>query len=135
MKDDTLYKVGDIVCISPAGGEWMSRSNPLHKTALSGRPGQILDIYDWDTPKGKEILEGRKETPKWSSLVSEDFRYVILVLFPELEYQGKTGVAHPQLFPLLHPRMEGNPTMFSLYPKHLLDLLTGKRKFQEREDV
>jgi hypothetical protein len=110
----------------------MSRSNPLHKSALSGRTGQILDIYDWGTPKGQEILRGRNASPKWMSLNSEDFRYVILVFLPELEYQGKVGVAHPQLFPLLHPRMDGNPPLFSPYPLHLLDLLTGKRRFAER---
>ena len=88
MEDETLLQLNDLVTITPAGGDWISRSQTLHKSSISGRVGIVLDIYDWETPRGKEILAGRENTARWTSLKSEDFKYVILVLFPELEYEG-----------------------------------------------
>lgn len=123
------YSPGDLVYITPAGHEWMTRTQKYKssKLVLVGRTAVIQDVYDWESPRGKEVLKHREENGKWAGLNSLDFKYILLLLFPEVPHEGKQGVGIPDVMPELHPRMEGNPPLFEHYPKHLAKLLRGER--------
>jgi hypothetical protein len=125
--DQDSFEVGDLVFITPAGHEWISRSQKMPGINLSGRTAQIVDIYDWESERGKDILAKREETGKWMGLDSESFKYIVLVFYPELEYEDKQGIMHPEMLCQKHPRMDGNPPLFSKYPDHLLEYIKGDK--------
>jgi len=108
------FKQGDLVFITMAGQDFLSRNKgDEFNIGLHGRLGKILEIYDWGSTKGKEILEGRKKHFTWRKLNSESFKYVILIYCPDLvSPQGKKGVAFPELFAEFHPVAEGDVPMF-----------------------
>ncbi len=124
-----LFKVGDLVCITAEGHDWMSRTKKFSgKITLTGRTAIVHDVYDWDSERGQQVLANRENNGKWIGLDSQDFKYVILVLFPEIVHEGKTGVGLPDVLPYYHPRKDGKLPLFLPYPKHLSDLLLGLRK-------
>ena len=126
------YKVGDLVYITPAGHFWITRSQraaSFNGVSLAGRTAMILDVYDWNTQRGKEILAGRLKNGKWLNMNSQDFKYVLMVFYPELELEGQQGIMHPELLPLKHPHTDGNPPLFVKYPAAMLDYVSGKKKF------
>ena len=95
---------------------------------IAGRTAVVQDVYDWKTKRGQEVLANRQKNGKWSSLVSEDFKYILLLLFPELPMDGKQGIGIPEVVPYYHPTFELPTPLFGHYPQHLHDLVTGKRK-------
>ena len=127
--DIPLFKVGDLVCLTAEGHDWMSRTKKFGgKITLTGRTAIVHDVYDWESERGLKVLAHREQNGKWTGLDSQDFRYVLLVLFPEIVHEGKTGVGLPDVMPYFHPRKEGKNPLFLPYPKHLSDLLLGLRK-------
>lgn len=124
------FSVGELVYITPAGHEWMCRSQKYQggRLILAGRTAIIQDIYNWEDERGKAVLANREKNGKWTGLSSTDFKYVLLVLFPELSLDGKDGIGLPDVVPLNHPRMELASPIFKSYPKHLADLMLGTRK-------
>ena len=121
------FKKGDLVFITPAGHEWITRSQKFPGINLSGRTAQILDIYDWESDHGKSILAKRQDTGKWVGLASEEFKFIVLVFYPDLESDGKQGVMHPEMLCRYHPRMEGKSPLFRKFPKHLQEYITGRK--------
>ena len=121
-------KKGDLVYITSAGHDWMTRKQVFAGggKVLYGRSAVVLDVYDWDSERGKEILSKREASDKWQGLESRDFKYVLLIFFPEVTVDGKQGAAFPDVLPLKHPRMDGSPLLFASYPEHLLKLTKGK---------
>ena len=126
------YAVGDLVYLTPSGHDWLTRSTKFPGINLSGRLGRIIDVYDWTTEKGKGILEGRQATGKWNSLKSEDFRFVVLVFYPDIEREGRLGIMHPELLPLFHPRsaVPGTAPLFRKLQHHLFDYITGTKELE-----
>ena len=123
------FEKGDLVYITSAGHDWITRSSQMPGVNLAGRTAQLVDIYDWDTDRGKDILEKRKESGKWTSLRSKEFRYIVVVFYPEKSYQDKQGIMHPEMLCLCHPREEGDLPLFERYPAHLMKYITGEEKF------
>jgi hypothetical protein len=100
------YKIGDIVYLTPAAQDFLSRNRgPSFNINVVGRLGKILDIYDWKTPRGKKILETRKSHTNWDKLPSLEFRYVIVTAYPELKAEGnqEQGLSIPEIFCEFHP--------------------------------
>jgi hypothetical protein len=122
--EDESFKKGDIVYLTPAAQDFLSRNRgPSFNISVIGRLSTVVEVFDWNTPRGQEILKMRSENPKWSKLVSRDFKYVIVVQYPELKGEGevKQGLAIPELFPLYHPMAEGKKVpLFRKYPEDML---------------
>ena len=125
-----LISIGDLVYLTADGHDWMSRTQKFGKAGITliGRTAVVHDIYDWESDRGKKVIENRAQTGKWVGLDSLDFRYVLLVLFPELKQGSKVGLGLPDVMPYYHPRKEGKNPLFLPYPKHLADLLLNLRK-------
>ena len=126
------FKVSDLVYITSAGHEWVCRTKGPASGAmfLVGRVAVIQDIYDWGSARGKSVLEKRRSTGKWESLDPTLFKYVLMVMFPEIESDGKAGLGIPEVLPLYHPLSNGTQPLFKGYPAHLAELLTGSRRFK-----
>lgn len=125
-------KVNDLVYVTTAGHEWVCRTKGPASGSLFlvGRPAIVQDIYDWSTKRGQDVLEKRRVTGKWESLDPLDFKYVLMVMFPELSSNGKTGLGVPEVLPFYHPMSKGSQELFLPYPRHLADLISGVRRFR-----
>jgi hypothetical protein len=126
------FKEGDIVYLTPAAQDYLSRNRGTQFTInVIGRLGYILEIYDWNTKKGKEILEKRKSNPKWDKLPGLEFKYVIVTNFPELKKDEASpqGMTIPDLFPEFHPMADGKK--IPLFRKWATDLLSATFAFNE----
>ena len=105
IKDNTLeeFKVGDVVFLTMAGHDYLARNKKDFTVPTSGRIAKILEIMDWGSEKGKGILAERKKTPYWTTKNSIDYKYLLLIYYPELSTDGADGIAIPEMFPLYHP--------------------------------
>jgi hypothetical protein len=122
---NTDISEGDLVFITTAGHEWLTRKDKFRRggMVLAGRAAKVLTVYDWETEHGKAILEKREATEKWVGLESRDFRYVLLLMFPEIPSDGRQGIALPEVLPLMMPREDKPTPLFAKYPEHLKALM------------
>lgn len=118
------YREGDIVYVTLAGQDYLARNRSQEfNISVYGRLAKILEIYDWESERGKGILEERKKHFTWSKLKSEDFKYVLLIFAPELlapDDKSKKGIAFPELFAEFHPMQEKKVPMFRKWDPILL---------------
>ena len=104
--NSTPLKVGDVVYITMAGQDFIARNKPDFSVNIAGRLARIHDIYDWKTPRGKSLLAERAKSPKWVNLKSEDYKYVLVIYYPDLKKDDVLGISIAELFPEHHPLQE-----------------------------
>ena len=119
------FKIGDTVYLTPAAQDFLSRNRgPSFNINVIGRLGYILDIYDWSTERGKDILKKReKSSLTWKKLKSKDFKYVVVTVYPELKDPNteKQGMAIPEILCEFHPMADNQKIpLFRKWPGDLL---------------
>ena len=126
------FRVNDLVYITSAGHEWICRTKGPAAGALFlvGRVAIVQDVYDWTSDRGRAVLDKRRSTGKWEALDPLLFKYVLMIMFPELSSNGKLGMGLPEVMPYMHPLSGGTQPLFLKYPSHLADLITGARRFK-----
>lgn len=100
------FEKGDIVFITMAGQDFLSRNRgDEFNINVYGRLARIDKVYDWDTPEGEKILEGRAKHFTWSKLDKEQFKYVVHIFCPDLNdpSSGSRGVLFPEIMAEYHP--------------------------------
>lgn len=124
--------VGDMVFITMAGHDFLSRNRKELKIPVSGRFAKVTEVYDWGTPLGKQVLSDRKKVLAWGTKVSEDYKYVLSIYYPELEAQSHKGICVPELFPKYHPNTPEKGTLLlfeKLSPVFVKDMFEGANKY------
>lgn len=121
------FKEGDLVFITSAGQHFLGRNKAAFNINVSGRLAKVLEIYDWKSDRGKEILSRRKkEHPEvWADKKSKDYKYVITIFYPELSKDNIEGLAVPELFTEFHPHAEGKVPLFKKWDPELLEEALG----------
>ena len=118
-------KSGDLVFLTMAAHDWLCRKNKDFSVPFSGRIARIMEVIDWESEVGKEILEKRELSGKWGEYRTEDFKYVIEVYLPEIQTSTGDGVAQPQVFPLMHPNKPKSPLFVPIEDKFLDRMFGG----------
>ena len=118
------YKKGDMVYLTVAAQDFLARNRgDSFNINVVGRLGYISEVYDWDSARGKDILKKRESASKtWSKLKSRDFKYVVVVLYPELKVpdQEHQGMAIPEILCEFHPMAKDKIPLFRKWPKDLI---------------
>lgn len=118
------FKAGDVVFLTMAGHDYVARNKKDFNIPTSGRIAKILEVIDWKSARGKKLLAERKKLPMWSNKNVVDFKYVLLIYYPELSTEEADGIALPELFPLYHP-MADKDKKIALFEKWNKELLTS----------
>lgn len=133
-----IFEEGDVVYLTKAGHDWISRTNPGFSIPLSGRIGKVEKVLDWTSKEGKLVLKSRVASGKWDKYKSEDFKYIVAIYYPELIMDGHApGVKAPEVLPYRHPTEEKNPPLFQKWnPDLWKDILRTSKPFsiEEKED-
>lgn len=118
------YKKGDLVYLTVAAQDFLARNRgDSFNINVVGRLGYISEVYDWNSTRGKDILKKREAASKtWSKLKSRDFKYVVVVLYPELKVpnQEQQGMAIPEILCEFHPMAKDKIPLFRKWPKDLI---------------
>jgi hypothetical protein len=134
--DQNTFVEGDIVYLTQAGHDWISRSNPGFNIPISGRAGKVIKVFNWRTKEGKALLEERRNSGKWNEHRPEDFKYVVAIYYPELVMEGHAqGVKAPEVLPLYAPGAEKKTPLFQKWnPDLWKDLLSSSQEFSVEVD-
>ena len=81
-----LFEEGKLVYLTQAAEFWVRQTRPnVGVKFMVGRLAVVKEALDWESEKGKQIMEARKASIKWEGVKNiEDYRYVLTVFFPEL---------------------------------------------------
>jgi hypothetical protein len=131
------YNVGDIVYLTPAAQDFLSRNRgPSFNISVVGRLGKIIEIYDWKTARGKQILDERKKHPNWSKIPNSlDFKYVVVTAYPELksDQEAEQGLCIPDLFCEFHPMAPDKKVpLFRKWPNDILESFIKKEENKKK---
>ena len=108
LTEPDSFKVGDVVYVTMSGHDFITRNRPEFNVNIAGRMARVHDIYDWKSTRGKKILAERAKLPKWKDRISEDYKYVLVIYYPELKKEDTQGLSIPELFTEFHP-MQAEP--------------------------
>lgn len=124
------YQVGDVVFLTMAGHDFISRNKKDFNIPTSGRIAKILEIMDWNSERGKKVLAERKKVPMWIGKVAEDYKYVLLVYYPDLSTEEANGIALPEIFPQYHPKADkaNKVALFEKWDSNLLKSIFSESK-------
>jgi hypothetical protein len=120
----TDYKAGDVVFLTMAGHDYVARNKKDFNIPTSGRIAKILEVIDWKSARGKKLLAERKKLPMWANKNVVDFKYVLMIYYPDLSTEEADGIALPELFPQYHPMADKNKKI-ALFEKWNKELLTS----------
>lgn len=118
------YKAGDVVFLTMAGHDYVSRNKKDFNIPTSGRIAKILEVIDWKSARGKKLLAERKKLPMWSNKNVVDYKYVLMIYYPDLSTDEADGIALPELFPQYHP-MADKDKKIALFEKWNQGLITS----------
>lgn len=118
------FMTGDVVFLTMAGHDFLSRNKKEFNIPTSGRIARILEILDWKSERGKKILADRKKLPMWANKNAQDYKYVLMIYYPDLSNDESDGIALPEIFPQYHPLADKN-TPIPLFEKWNKDLITS----------
>lgn len=122
--------IGRVVFLTTHMDHWLREANPGFNIPMVNRLAKVVKVFDWGSEEGKILIGLRKDNPKWGRLVSEDFKFVLNIYYPELlSKSGKLpGLTILEHVPRKYPGTE--LPLFDLYPERLLsDLLKGQGEF------
>jgi len=90
---DEDFKPGDLVFLTQAYEVYWRKKQPLIKIRLVNRLAKLEEILDWDSEKGRKIMEARKKSGKWEGLPIEDNKYIFSVYYHDVTgRKGEKGV-------------------------------------------
>lgn len=118
------YKAGDVVFLTMAGHDYVSRNKKDFNIPTSGRIAKIIEVLDWKSARGKKLLAERKKLPAWSNKNVVDYKYVLMIYYPDLSTEEADGIALPELFPQYHPMADKDKNV-ALFEKWNQGLLTS----------
>jgi len=118
---------GHLVYLTRCLEKWYHDLDPTFDVPISNRLAKVIKVFDWSTDEGKLVLNAREKTGKWGNkLISEDFKFVLKVYYPELTTKTNNKVTATEVVPRYYPgtKME----MFSLLPDWMIkDLLKAEK--------
>lgn len=109
---------GKLVFLTVHFDVWLRQVNAKFNIPMANRLAKIVKVFNWNTAEGKLLLKQRKQTGKWESLNSKEFKFVLKIYCPDLIKDNKKGTITYEVSPKFYP--ETKLTMFQVIPVWML---------------
>jgi len=123
-----IFHEGQIVYLTKHFHTFLKAKAPDIQIQVVGRIARIVKIIDWDTDEGRKIKAARESIEAWKdpqkSNMVEDYKYLLDILYPEIDYKGK-GLIHPEVVPE-YLSIDSKQRLFEPYPPKMLKYLLKK---------